>query len=118
MKKETIKQAGLGLCSGILNGLFGAGGGMIAVPLLEKLGLSQKEAHATSIAIILPTSIISTVLYYLQGNINFSSAWIYLPFGLLGAILGAFLMKKISNTTLRLVFGIIIVAGAIRLLLK
>ena len=118
MKKETIKYAGLGLFSGILNGIFGAGGGVVAVPLLEKAGLSQKKAHATSIAIILPTSTISAILYYFQGNIDLATAWVYLPTGLLGAALGAYLLKKISNKVLRLIFGAIIVAGAVRLFFR
>ena len=42
--------------TGLLNGLFGSGGGMVAVPLLEHGGLEPARAHATSIAVILPLS--------------------------------------------------------------
>ena len=60
MKKITGKwgRAALtgGLC-GVLNGLFGAGGGIAAVPLLKAGGLEQKKAHATSLAVILPLAV-------------------------------------------------------------
>ena len=45
-KKKGVLTAGAGLAIGIINGLLGAGGGMIAVPLLQKLGLDRKQAHA------------------------------------------------------------------------
>ena len=54
----------LGIITGLANGLFGSGGGIIAVPMLKKSGLSTKEAHATSIALTLPLSIVSSIFYY------------------------------------------------------
>ena len=48
-----------GFLIGIVNALFGAGGGMIAVPFLRTLGLSQKQAQATAICVILPLTVVS-----------------------------------------------------------
>jgi uncharacterized membrane protein YfcA len=116
--KQRVKFGVLGFISGILNGLFGAGGGVVAVPLLEKFGVEAKKAHATSIAIILPTSIISAVLYYLNGNIDLLGAAAYLPTGLIGAGVGAMLLKKIPVKWLKCVFAGVIIVGAVRMLLQ
>ena len=51
-----------GSAAGFLNGLFGAGGGMVVVPMLQRDGLPPERSHATSIAVILPLSIASSLL--------------------------------------------------------
>ncbi len=117
-EKSKVKYGILGLVSGILNGMFGAGGGVVIVPLLEKFGIPARKAHATSIAIILPTSLISTTLYFLNGNLDFIKAAAYLPAGMVGAGIGALLLKKISVKWLKLIFALIIIAGAVRMLIQ
>ena len=59
MKKERWLAALGGVGVGILNGLLGAGGGMLTVPLLEWMGVKGRRAHATSLAVILPLSLVS-----------------------------------------------------------
>lgn len=105
-----------GLC-GLLNGLFGSGGGVAAVPCLEKSGLEAKKAHASSVALIFILSIFTTSLYYIQGKIDFALAWEYIPWGLGGAFAGAMLLNRIPNSMLRRIFGIMILISAIRILL-
>lgn len=107
----------VGGVTGIANGLFGSGGGMLSVPMLESTGLDAKKAHASSIAITLPLSIISTVIYSLKGHINFSLALKFVPLGLLGAIVGSWLLKRISNKTLKKIFGVILIISGIRMLM-
>ena len=116
--KDKLKNIGGGVIIGIINGLLGAGGGMLAVPLLKSSGLGQKEAHATSIAVILPLSVISAVTYLLKGNVAFGDALPYLLPGALGAVLGALLLGKISDKRLRRVFGIFMIWAGIRLLMR
>lgn len=116
--KEKFKYGVLGFVSGILNGLFGAGGGVVVVPMLEKFGIRAKKAHATSIAIILPASLISAVLYFMNGNLDLMGAAAYLPTGLLGAGAGALLLKKITVRWLKLLFALVIIAGAVRILFQ
>ena len=55
-----------GFFVGIVNSLLGAGGGLLAVPLLQKSNLTQTQAHASSIAVIFPLSLLSSVLYVLS----------------------------------------------------
>lgn len=113
-----MKNSITGFVCGILNGLFGSGGGLVAVPMLEKNGIEPKSAHATSVAIIFFLSVISTVVYAVQGNLNLSSALTFIPFGLAGAFVGGITLKRISNSLLRRIFGIIILISAVRMLLR
>ena len=108
----------LGLAAGILNGLFGAGGGVAVVPMLEKAGIEPKKAHATSISIILPLSILSGIFYLISGHISFETALPYLPLGIVGALMGGWLLQKIPNDLLRRIFVIIIIISAVRIFLK
>jgi len=108
----------LGLLSGLANGIFGSGGGMIVVPLLEKAGIETHKAHATSVAVILPLSILSSFLYYSYGHFNLADALKFLPGGILGAITGCFLLRKIPDKLLKRGFGVILIIAGIRLLIK
>ena len=91
---------------------------MIVVPFLEKADVEPQKAHATSLAIILPLSIVSSFLYYRYGNFNIIEALKYIPGGIIGAIVGAVLLKKIPNIMLKKTFGIIIIIAGVRLFLK
>ena len=113
-----MKKWFLGLVCGFLNGLFGSGGGIAAVPLLESTGIEARKSHATSVALIFAISLATTVAYMLNGQLDFSMAASYIPYGLIGAVVGSVILKKISNSPLRRIFGFIVLASAIRLLLK
>lgn len=116
--KKNLLYSGLGIVIGLINGILGAGGGMVAVPLLKKAGLSQKTSHANAIAVILPITIMSAGIYLYKGNVTFSEAAVYMPTGLLGAIIGTYLLKKISPKWLKRIFGVLMVYAGIRLLVK
>ena len=108
----------LGIITGITNGLFGSGGGIIAVPMLKKSGMSTKEAHATSLALTLPLSITSCFFYMRSFSFTDMNLIYLIISGLAGAFLGGMLMKKLPNTYLKKAFGIILIISGIRLFLK
>lgn len=118
IKNRGVITAISGFAVGVINGLLGAGGGMIAVPILKKMGLEQKQAHANAVAVILPISIISAIFYVNRDYVKISDAFAYIPTGLLGAVIGAYILKKISPVWLKRIFGIFMVYAGIRLLLK
>lgn len=91
---------------------------MLAVPILKKLGLEQKDAHSNAVAVILPVSLLSATLYIANDYVNLSDAVIYIPTGLLGAVLGTYCLHKISPVWLKRIFGGFMVYAGIRLLLK
>lgn len=105
-----------GFCAGILNGLFGSGGGIIAVPLFGKSGLEPKESHATALFMMLCLSGLSAFLYYQKGVISFEEAAVFLPGGIAGAIAAALIFKKIKPTLLRKIFGGFVTFSAARML--
>ena len=117
-KSNCFAKIGNGAAVGIINGLLGAGGGMLAVPILKKLGLDQKHAHATSIAVIFPLSALSAAAYLMRGDVAFSDAGVYLIPGAAGAIIGAWLLGKIPNKWLKRIFGIFMIWAGVRLLMK
>lgn len=108
----------LGFATGLLNGLFGAGGGMVAVPMLKMAGLEPKRAHATAIAITMPLSVLSGFLYLGSGALAVGDALRFIPAGILGAVVGGILLGRVPDALLRRIFGLLILIAAIRLLLR
>ena len=103
---------------GFINGLFGAGGGMLAVPMLKQCGLKQKQAHANSIAVILPLCCFSAVLYMLNNNTDFNLTLKLLPFGLAGAVIGTIIFKKINDKLLKKIFAFILFYAGVKMLIN
>lgn len=108
---KTLKRCAGGGAIGLVNGLFGGGGGMIAVPLLEGLQGRGAAAHATAIACILPASLLSAVVY-LFGGLPLN---VFLPVALgvaAGGALGAKLLPALSGRAIDLLFaGLMFLAG-------
>ncbi|MGI5958576.1 MAG: sulfite exporter TauE/SafE family protein [Massiliimalia sp.] len=117
-KEKNHKSYLLGIVAGTLNGLFGSGGGIALVPMLEHLKLPPQKAHATSVAMILPLSIASALGYWSQNvPIHWDFLLSLLPWGILGSACGAFLLQKIPNHLLRRVFGALLIYSGVRMLL-
>ena len=116
--KKTLLPAAAGICIGFINALLGAGGGIIAVPVLHRMGLERKQAHANAVAVMLPVSIMSAVLYLMNGYVTVSDALPYIPGGIVGAVAGTYIMKIISPLWLKRIFGGFMIYAGIRLLLK
>lgn len=117
MKKKLLTIVS-GFIIGVINGLLGAGGGMLAVPALKKAGLDQKDAHRNAVAVILPLTVFSAILYAIEGRFAFGDGLIFIPGGLLGAAAGTVLLKKISSKWLCILFGAFMIYAGVRLLLK
>lgn len=116
--KKYLKPASFGLAVGLVNGVFGAGGGMLAVPLLKKSGLNQKQAHANAVAVILPITVISAILYLSKGTVQLSDSFAFVPTGLLGSVIATFALKKFSNKWLQKIFAAFMIYAGIRLLTR
>lgn len=107
-----------GVVTGFCNGFFGGGGGMIVVPMLARiLKLEEKKAHATAIAIILPTTIISAIINLINKNFDLS---VGIPTSIgvfIGGIIGALLLKKINDKTLAKIFYVTMLIAGIKMLI-
>ena len=117
MKKKLLTLTA-GFFIGIINGMLGAGGGLLAVPALKKLGMNQKDAHRNAVAVILPLAVFSAVLYIIRGSVSLSDSLIFIPGGLIGAVIGTILLKKISPKWLGVIFGGFMIYAGARLILK
>lgn len=118
LKSKKFLSSLFGLIIGFVNGTLGAGGGMLAVPLLKKCGFEQRDAHTNAVAVILPICIISASLYLYKGHINLSDAFPFIPSGIVGSIIGTLLIKRISPNLLKKAFGVLMIYAGIRLLVK
>ena len=104
--------------AGVCNGFFGVGGGLIVVSLLKNYNLKPKVAHATSVAIVAILCILSFIGYYIEGKFNFYESIKFIPPGILGAVYGSTILKKINNDVLRRIFSVIILISSVRLFFK
>ncbi len=108
----------LGIVTGIINILIGACGGIVAVETLKLNSVSQNKSHATAIAIILPLTIVSAILYMYRGNVSLSESYVFLIPGIIGSFIGAYILKKINENVLNKVFSAFIIYSGIRMFLK
>ena len=116
--KEKWKYVVTGALGGLANGLFGSGGGLFLVPLMTRWSkLEERKAFATSVAIILSLSIVSSVVYFTKGALDFSTAWPYLVGGGIGGVISGLVFQKVPLNFLRRIFGLLILYGGIRAVL-
>ena len=118
MKKDRYKLLLAGAGAGLLNGLFGAGGGMVLVPLL--IGwckMDEKKAFATSVAIMLPLSVVSYITFCLRGGNVWMDALPYLIGGIIGGFLSVKLFRNIPTVWLHRLFGGLLLYGGIKAVL-
>jgi uncharacterized protein len=98
----------LGVTAGVLSGLFGVGGGILFVPALLALGLSQLHAEATSLAAILPTAGAGIWRQQRYGNIEWRPAVVIGIASVAGVEVGVQVATGLSETTLRRLFAALV----------
>lgn len=117
-KRPWLAPTVAGGLAGVANGFFGGGGGMVLVPLLTgRCGLDQRRAFATSVAIILPLCVLSSVIYFFRGGLDLSAALPYLLGGLAGGWIGGRVFRRLNMDWLRRAFALLILYGGVRSLL-
>lgn len=107
----------IGLVSGIVGGLFGAGSGMIVLPgIISLLKEDEYKARGTTLLIVLVVTIISAFFYYKNDYFNWQSIILTSLGGAFGGFLGAKLMKKIPKFWLSITLYAFMIFVAIRML--
>jgi uncharacterized membrane protein YfcA len=108
----------IGLCSGILSGLVGVGGGIIIVPaLVFFLGFTQHQAQGTSLGLLLlPVGILAVLNYYKQGHIDIKVVLIMSVAFVLGGWLGSRLAIVLSEQVIKRIFAVILFYAAFKML--
>jgi len=105
----------IGAAAGAVNGLFGAGGGLLLVPLLIRFcKLEQKQAFATSLAVMLALSAVSLTVYWFRDTVDFAVALPYLLGGIAGGVIGGIWMKRVNVRWLRLALAAFLLYGGVK----
>lgn len=110
-----------GLAAGLINGLLGAGSGILIAYALSALSPDLRQDNrdllANTTAIILPLSLVSAVSYFRSGLLTADTPLTrYLLPGILGGLVGAWLLDKLPQSTIRRLFGsIVLLSGMIML---
>jgi len=97
----------LGLFAGLSSAMFGIGGGVIMVPVLNLFfGLTIHESIATSLTVIIPTTIAGAFFHNKINGISKSEIKYLIPTALIGAVVGALTTSNLPEVTLKFVFGL------------
>jgi uncharacterized membrane protein YfcA len=107
----------IGLFAGMLSGLIGVGGGIVIVPMLLFIGLTQQQAQGTSLAVMLPPVAFLAVLnYHKEGLIDWKYAIIISLFFIVGSYFGSKIAINIDQRMLKRIFGGVLLIIASKML--
>lgn len=114
--RTKLRSILAGAAAGAINGLFGAGGGMVLVPMLSSGDdFTQEEVFSCSIVIILPICIVSLIANS-NGTLPLTQAWPFLLGGIPGGLLAGVFGQRIPTKWLHRFLGILILYGGVRYL--
>ncbi len=118
MPISTILTAlAIGVLSGVVAALCGVGGGVVMVPaFVFLLGLEQKVAVATSLAIIIPTAFTATIQNARNDLVHWKFAAVTAVSAAIFAYFGAGWLKSLSNERLTQIFGVVLIIFGVRML--
>lgn len=115
---KYVKYILIGAVTGVANGLFGSGGGTIAVPaMVLLLGVEEHRAHATAISIILPLTVLSAFFYISNRYVNWDITLKVIAGGLAGGYIGARLLNICPPGLLRKIFAVFMILAGFRMIL-
>ena len=112
----NIKNSIIGIFTGFVNGIFGSGGGTLLVPILNNIvKIEEHKSHSTALAIIVFLTTASSVIYISKGTYDISLTLKVAIGSIIGGILGAKLLSKVTGKFLRITFGLIMIIASIRM---
>jgi hypothetical protein len=112
-----VALMGVGAAAGVLAGLLGVGGGILLVPFLVlAVGMTQHEAEATSLLVILPTAVAASIALRRRGVGDLPVALVIGVVGAVGAVAGALLALSLPADVLRAVFAVLLAIAGLRLI--
>jgi uncharacterized membrane protein YfcA len=116
---SIVALIAIGVATGILAGLLGVGGGIVMVPaMMMLLHMPSAFAKGTSVAVIIPTSIMGTWRNRTKKNVDLKAAGIVGLGGILSAFIGGWISTKMSDIVSNVLFATLLAVVAIRLILQ
>ena len=118
LDSRTVVLGVAGAVAGVLCGLLGVAGGVVIVPVLtsRRIGMARAAASGTTIAAVLPISVVAAVTYAALHNIDEPTAIAIIPGAAAGVIIGSLLATRVRASALRSLFQLVLLATAARLL--
>ena len=107
--------------AGVINGLLGAGGGVILLYVFSALFRRRggddkaKDSFATVISVILPVSLMSALSYAARGNIDMDRMQVLVIPAIAGGITGAYLTDKLPTKVIRGIFAVLVIVSGVRM---
>ena len=112
--KEVFLLAGTGVLSGVVNGIFGAGSGLILIPLIKIISkLNEKQTHATTLVCVLFMCLFSSTVYIVKKQVDYSILIWCLIGSVAGGILGSVFLKKLKNEVIDLLFSLVLILAGV-----
>nr|WP_270646708.1 sulfite exporter TauE/SafE family protein [Paeniclostridium hominis] len=112
----NIKNSLIGSISGFINGVFGSGGGTLLVPILNNiLKVEEHKSHATALSIVVFLTVTSSFIYVSKGTYDLALTFKVAIGSIIGGIIGAKILCKLTGKFLRISFGIIMIIAALRM---
>ena len=109
-----------GIFAGFINGLLGAGGGIIIVFVLSKLikEADSRDVFANALCIMLPISVLSCILYTINGATSFEGFAPFIIPAILGGLIGGFLLCRTNTKFLKRLFALLVAVSGILLIFR
>jgi uncharacterized membrane protein YfcA len=107
--------AALGVVAGVMSGLFGVGGGILFVPILTWIGLTQLHAEASSLLAIIPTVFVGVWRQQRYGNVRWRPAAVLGVASIAAAVGGAQVALSLPEATLRKLFAVLLIGTAVQI---
>lgn len=112
----SFKNTLIGLFTGFINGVFGSGGGTLLVPILNNIvKVEEHKSHATALAIILFLTGASSAVYISKGTYDIGLTFKVAIGSIIGGVIGAKILCKVTGKFLRISFGSIMIIAALRM---
>ena len=120
----------LGGAAGLLNGLLGAGGGILLVytmrlwayhrpaPDSEPQLAAQRDVYATALSVMLPVSVFSAVYYARAGALDMAAFSPLLLPSVAGGVLGAYLLDRLRVDWLKRLFALIVLISGVLMIVR
>ena len=114
--------AGIGFLAGAVNGLLGAGGGILIVfamsYALRGMECDPRDFYANALCVMLPISALSCVRYAMRGNLVIEGMGRYVIPALIGGLVGGLLLGKLKVSALKRLFGALVIYSGLVLIIR
>ncbi len=117
MHKSAILLVLGGVFAGLVNGILGGGAGVVVVMLLLIVSkLTQTQAQATALLVVLPMTILSSILYIINGSLPAGDTIVVAVFSIVGGVVGATLLGSIDSRVIKGIFSLLLLAGGVQMI--